>query len=325
MSLLRRLHCVNLACALVAVALATAAWGDDARKDKDAEPAPAAGGGSDAAKSKKEKDEFPDLQLEQQTGKADSKAPAKEEPNEQPKSGGTSSHGAKVDPSSPDYQSGGVQNKVEGPERDDLLASVEKDLDAQKPVTGKKADDDFFVIGTVDLQKHHATVDYLIKKGLHKTAEFVADFMLNKPVAALRQWQAFGRAKTMKNAEGLRKKAKAQGIEDRLLAFKLNTNGKKSPVDDYFVAGTADLDTITEHADIRFEILKGVKKTTDFLLDFILNRPKEHKGDWHVFFRGKTEAEAIAYRQKLRDWYDTMESQRARIAEIYNAKTTARC
>ena len=91
------------------------------------------------------------------------------------------------------------------------------------------------------------------------------------------------------------------------------------------VAGTADLDTITEHADIRFEILKGVKKTTDFLLDFILNRPKEHKGDWHVFFRGKTEAEAIAYRQKLRDWYDTMESQRARIAEIYNAKTTARC
>jgi hypothetical protein len=205
-----------------------------------------------------------------------------------------------------------------------MIASVQKDLDEQKPIGGKKADDDYFVIGTINLRNHKAIVDFLIRQGLRPAAEFIADFMLDKPAGTVRQWQAFGRARTTKNAEGLRRKAKAQSIEDRLLAFKLTTNGKKSP-DDYFVAGTADLNSATEHADIRFEILEGVKKTNDFLVDFILNRPQSHKGEWHVFFRGKTESEAIAYRQKLRDWYDTMETQRTRIAQIYNAKTTARC
>ena len=90
----------------------------------------------------------------------------------------------------------------------------------------------------------------------------------------------------------------------------MSTSGKKSP-DDFFVIGTADLNTTTQHADIRFEILNGVKNAADFLIDFIFNQPKNHQGEWHVFFRGHTEAQAVEYRQKMRDWYDNLEAQRA--------------
>ncbi|MGO9114558.1 MAG: hypothetical protein ACLP9L_35530, partial [Thermoguttaceae bacterium] len=149
-------------------------------------------------------------------------------------------------------------------------------------------------------------------------------FVLDKGPREVREWRVFARAKTAKAAEVLRAKAKSESIEDQLAAFKLSTRGKKSP-DDYFVIGTADMNSATLNADIRFEILNGVKKAADFLIDFIFNRPKNHKGEWHVFYRAHTEAEAIEYRQQMRDWYDSLEAERARLAAIYNAKTTRRC
>ncbi len=224
------------------------------------------------------------------------------------------------DPNSPDYS---PPSEKGGPERDSLLASVKQKLDTFKPGFGKKADEDFFVVGTIDLKDHHAVVDFVIKEGVQQTADFVADFVLGKPKGAIREWRVFARAKTEKAAEAQRLKAKSQSIEDQLAAFKLSTPGKKS-ADDYFVIGTADMNKVTLHADIRFEILNGVKSAADFLIDFIFNRSKDHKGEWHVFYRAHTEAQAIDYRQQMRDWYDSMEAQRAEIAAIYNAQSTTR-
>ncbi len=229
------------------------------------------------------------------------------------------------DPSSPNYHSSDTQQPAAA-ERDKLLASIRKTLDAlnSKPAHTKKADDDLFVVGTIDLQNHHAVVDFAIKQGVEQTAGFIADFVLGKEAGAIREWRALGRAKTMKVAEALRAKAKSESIEDQLVAFKLSTPGKKS-LADYFVIGTADLNTATLHADIRFEILSGVNSAADFLLDFIFNRPKSHLGEWHVFFRGRTEAQATEFRQQMRDWYDSLEAQREQLAAIYHAKSTARC
>jgi hypothetical protein len=229
------------------------------------------------------------------------------------------------DPNSPSYRLPGNEPQS-GADRDKLLADIKENLDTAviKPPHSKKADDDFFVVGTVDLQNHHAVVEFLIKQGVQQTADFIADFVLGKERGSVREWRVLGRAKNMKVAENLRTKAKSESVESRLAAFKSSTSGKLSP-DDYFVVGTADLDPRTSHADIRFEILAGIKETADFLIDFIFNSPKNHKGEWHVFFRGRTEAQAIVYREQLRGWYDNMESQRAQIAAIYNAKTTARC
>jgi len=227
------------------------------------------------------------------------------------------------DPNSPNYRLPGNEQKGGG-ERDNLLATIKEKLDTFKPNFGKKADEDFFVVGTIDLQDHHATVDFVIKEGIQQTADFIADFALGKARGVIREWRVFGRAKNMKAAEAVRAKAKAQSIEDQLAAFKLSTSGKKS-LEDYFVVGTADMNCTTLHADIRFEVLSGVKSAADFLIDFIFNRPKDHKGEWHVFYRAPTEAKANEYRQQMRDWYDSLQAQRAQLAAIYKAKTTARC
>ena len=231
----------------------------------------------------------------------------------------------KNDPNSVEYVIPGVEHKG-GAQRDSLLTTIKEKLEAAeiKPAHSKKADDDFFVIGTIDLQNHHATVDFLIKQGIQEAADFIADFVLGKEPGMIREWRVFGRAKNVKAAEFLQAKAKSESIEGQLAAFKMSTPGKKSP-DDYFVIGTADLNSITQNADIRFEVLQGIKKAADFLIDFIFNSPKGHKGEWHVFFRGHTEAQATDYRQQMRDWYDNMEAERAQLAAIYNAKTTARC
>ena len=229
------------------------------------------------------------------------------------------------DPSSSNYHSSATGNQA-GAERDKLLVAIKATLEAfkPKPAHTKKGDDDLFVVGTIDLVNHHAAVEFVIKQGLEPTADFIADFVLGKEADAIRQWHAFGRAKTMKVAEALRAKAKSESVEDQLVAFKLNTMGKKTP-DDYFVIGTGDLNEATSHADIRFEILKGVKNSADFLIDFMFNRPKDHLGEWHVFFRAHTEAQATDFRQQLRQWYDTLAAQREQLAAIYHAKSTARC
>ena len=226
-------------------------------------------------------------------------------------------------PSSPDYRLPSAEPKTTA-DRDKLLATIKEKLDTFKPAHGPKADGDFFVVGTIDLENHHAVVDFVIKEGVQPTADFIVDFVLGKAKGAIREWRVFGRTKNVKAAEFLRTKAKAESIEDQLAAFKMSTSGKKSP-DDFFVIGTADLNTTTQHADIRFEILNGVKNAADFLIDFIFNQPKNHQGEWHVFFRGHTEAQAVEYRQKMRDWYDNLEAQRAQLAAIYNAQSTTRC
>lgn len=232
---------------------------------------------------------------------------------------------SKDDPNSPDYVLPGSEHKG-GPERDKLLAEINGKLDGAdlKPSHAKKADDDFFVVGTIDLQNHKANVEFEIKQGVQQTADYIADFVLGKQPGMVREWRVFGRAKNIKAAEFIRTKAKADSIEGQLAAFKMTNGGKKSP-EDYFVVGTADLNKATLNANIRFEVLQGIKKTADFLIDFIFNSPKNHKGEWHVFFRGHTEAQANDYRQQMRDWYDSMEAERAQLASIYNARTTARC
>ncbi len=254
-------------------------------------------------------------------GTAVSNNVAGEEPDKPPpaKQAGTD------DPSSPNYHPLGSEHQA-GPERDKLLATIKETLDGLSPKPGHtaKADEDLFVVGTIDLQSHHAVVEFVIKEGVEETADFIADFVLGKGADEIREWRALGRAKTMKVAEALRAKAKAESIEDQLVAFKLSTPGKKTP-NDFFVIGTADLNQATQNADIRFEILHGVSSAADFLLDFIFARPKNHEGEWHVFYRARTEAQATDYRQQMRDWYDSLEAQREQLAAIYHAKSTARC
>ncbi|MGO9110359.1 MAG: hypothetical protein ACLP9L_14140, partial [Thermoguttaceae bacterium] len=143
-------------------------------------------------------------------------------------------------PNSPGYHLPRNEYKG-GAERDKLLSTIKETLDALTPKPrSKKADEDFFIVGTIDLQNHHAIVDFVIEQGVQTTADFIADFVFGKQSGAIREWRVFARTKTLKAAEVLRAKAKSESIEDRLIAFKRNTSGKKT-LDDFCVVGTADL------------------------------------------------------------------------------------
>lgn len=228
-------------------------------------------------------------------------------------------------PGSNDPNSSGYRGYTsEMTDRDKQVAAAKESIENIKPLGGGKADGDLFVIGTIVLKNRKATVDYVIKEGVQQTAEFMVDFAPGKSGGGVRELRIFGRAKTQPTADGMLAKAKSQSIEEQLGAFKLSVRGLKSP-DDYFVVGTADMNCATLHADIRYEVYGGVKTTADFLIDFIFNRPENHKGEWHVFYRAPTEALAVDYRQQMRNWYDTLQAQRSQIAQIYKAKTTARC
>ncbi|MGD0899591.1 MAG: hypothetical protein ABR915_17310 [Thermoguttaceae bacterium] len=122
----------------------------------------------------------------------------------------------------------------------------------------------------------------------------------------------------------LAKNARARSIEGKLEAFKPTKPGRKSP-DDYFVVGTGELFPTTQHADIRFHVVGGTKPTASMLLEFILAGSDKTQRMWHVFDRFRSQADADTFIAQLRNWYDTMEQQRAQMAAIYNAKTTRRC
>lgn len=228
-----------------------------------------------------------------------------------------------ADPDNTEYRPEGSRSK--GAKREELVGTVEREFAALKPAGGgKKEETDFFVAATIAVEDHKATADFPVIEGLRKASEQIADFVLDAPDDAIRRWKAFGRAKTQKAAEGLRKNARSQSIEGQLEAFKLTRSGRKS-LEDFFVVGTAELFKEEQRADVRFQVTNGTKATASFLLDFILGGDSRTQRQWHVFFRAKTDEDANKYITQLREWYDTQESQRAQIAQIYHAKTTRRC
>ena len=91
------------------------------------------------------------------------------------------------------------------------------------------------------------------------------------------------------------------------------------------MVGTADLRLSDKHADVRFQVLKGVKTVADFLLDYVLAPPQGVKRDWHIFYRTHSEDDANRYVEQLRKDYDDMETKREAIAQIYAAASTSRC
>ena len=146
--------------------------------------------------------------------------------------------------------------------------------------------------------------------------------MLGADRGAKRYWQPMGRMKTEAAAKKLLTRAKV--IEKQVEMFPLDKKGKKSP-DDAFAVGTAELNLKTKHADIRFQVIEGTKKVSNFLIAYILAAPDNTQRQWHVFFRTKTAEDADQHVMQLRNWYDTLESQRKEVASIYHARTTRRC
>jgi hypothetical protein len=253
------------------------------------------------------------------TGKVQQRAVRPEAKSNKSKPGAKPS---KADPNSPEYQSGDSKgSSTPQPDRDSLIETLKQEI-AKLKMSGKKSDDDFFAVSTLELFEHQATVDYQIHQGEKETVERLADFMTAPPKEAIRKRWIIGRAKAKPAAEVMIKNAKAKSVEGQLQTLKLTKFGKRSP-DDSFVVGTAEI--VGDHADVRFQVLVGIKETANFILDFIFSGGEDAKREWHVFCRAGSEKEADKFVQQLRSDYDRLEAQRKAVADAYRVRSTRRC
>ena len=135
-------------------------------------------------------------------------------------------------PGNSDYQ-GGFGDKASytpGAEHNKLAAEIEKQLAEMNTLpSGKRAADDYFVIGTVEvLMDHHVNVTFEIVHGIKETAAKVADFLMRKEKALVRKWDSFARTKSMAAAQKQLAVAKSKSIEARVAAIPMTKKGARN-------------------------------------------------------------------------------------------------
>ncbi len=114
-------------------------------------------------------------------------------------------------------------------------------------------------------------------------------------------------------------------FERRLGRFKPLGKDKRKGPDDYYLTGTAVINPQTQHADVRFQVVQGQRKTAEFLVDFIAGQAEGTLHKWHVFARFKENAEAEQGLASARQQYDQMLAYRQEMQRIYQVLSTTRC
>jgi len=100
---------------------------------------------------------------------------------------------------------------------------------------------------------------------------------------------------------------------------------KKKDLEDYFLLATGDVDAKARNADVRFMVLKGLRKTAEFLVDYLAAAPAGVLRKWHVFARFKEEADANQALASARVQYDQMVAYRKQLQKIYAVQSSRRC
>lgn len=122
-----------------------------------------------------------------------------------------------------------------------------------------------------------------------------------------------------------KREKRVKDFERRLGRFKpLGKIRKKDPNDQYLLA-TADVTAATKHADVRFMVVEGQRKTAEFLVDYIVGTPEKTLRKWHVFARFKEAADAEQALATARMQYDRMVAYREQLQRIYAVQSSRRC
>jgi hypothetical protein len=132
---------------------------------------------------------------------------------------------------------------------------------------------------------------------------------------------------------GLGRQADAQDSKTKKAIDRLNRQlGKLRPIstykkdeDDYFIVGTAELNTVTGHADVRFEVKQGQRATAEFLYRYVADTSADMVRKWHVFYRAKDDQKAQEAVMHTRNQYDQTVAYREHLKRLYKAATMRRC
>lgn len=114
-------------------------------------------------------------------------------------------------------------------------------------------------------------------------------------------------------------------FERRLGKFKPLGKDKRKAPEDIYLVGTAVINPEKQHADVRFQVVQGQRKTAEFLVDFITGQAQGTLNKWHVFARFKENADAEQALASARQQYDQMVAYRQEMQRIYQVLSTTRC
>ena len=151
----------------------------------------------------------------------------------------------------------------------------------------------------------------------------MADFMADKPKDGFRKWRGVGRVKNEKAAEA-RPRSPAQ--VHRGPARSLQTDQARQEIAGRLLRGGHG--RIVPRDPERGYPLPCRGRHEGHRQHAVGVHPGGQRQDQTHVARVlpiHSQAEADNFIAQLRNWYDTMEQQRAQMAAIYNAKTTRRC
>lgn len=120
------------------------------------------------------------------------------------------------------FGQGTTPGTAEDPKREKIVKKFVRQLARLRPLgtNKKKAPDDFFLIGTAELNPatRHADVRFDVKQGQQEVAEFLVDYILDASKSSLRKWQVFSRLKDAQQAEQALQLVRSQ--YDRLASYR---------------------------------------------------------------------------------------------------------
>ena len=96
------------------------------------------------------------------------------------------------------------QPAVDQRKRKKMVDTFMRQLGRLKPVGAAKKDlDDFYLLATAELNMatRHADVCFQVKQGQREVAEFLVDYIVNKPEHSMRKWHVFSRFKDSQQAD----------------------------------------------------------------------------------------------------------------------------
>jgi len=102
-------------------------------------------------------------------------------------------------------------------------------------------------------------------------------------------------------------------------------DNKTKDLEDFFLLATGDVDMKAKNADVRFMVLQGLRKTAEFIVDYLAAAPQGVMRKWHVFARFKMETEANQALASARVQYDRMVAYREQLQKIYAVQSSRRC
>ena len=128
----------------------------------------------------------------------------------------------------------------------------------------------------------------------------------------------------------IREKAARGRLEKKIQSLfrkaKLSQRGGRKNTDDYYVVAKFHLPLETRKAELRFDVLQGLKKSSEEMTAYLASKPPSTVRQFKIVYRFKSAEKAKLGLEHARQRYDRLKDYQARmLAYVKRADSMRRC